>query len=135
VPAVTADTLNDLSEKIIGAAIKVHRKLGPGLLESSYRVCVAYELAKLHLRVECENPVPVVYEDVRLDAGYRIDMLVNDLVIVEFKCVEKILPIHEAQLLSYLRLSGCRLGLLLKFHTPRLVEGGIKRIVNDFPAL
>jgi GxxExxY protein len=96
-------------------------------------VCVAYELAKLRLRVEGEKALPVVYEDILLDAGYRTDMLVGGLVIVELKCVERFLPVHEAQLISYLRLSGCRLGLLLNFNTKRLVEGGIKRLVNDFP--
>ena len=130
---MTEETLNNLTEQIIGAAIKVHSALGPGLLESTYRVCLAYEIGKLNLSVETEKPLPVVYETVRLDAGYRIDLLVNGLVIVELKSVEALLPIHHAQLLSYLKLSNLRVGLLLNFNTKRLVEGGIKRIVNNFP--
>jgi GxxExxY protein len=126
------EQFNLLTERVIGAAIKVHRALGPGLLESAYRVCLAYELNKLELRVETEKPLPVVYEGIRLDAGYRIDMLINGVLILELKSVERLLPIHHAQLLSYLKLSGCQLGLLLNFNTQRLTDGGIKRIVNNF---
>ena len=112
------------------AAIKVHRALGPGLLESAYQKCLAYELHKRGLRVECEVLQPVIYEDVRIDAGYRIDMLVEDCVIIENKTVEKLLPIHQAQLLTYLKLRDCRLGFLLNWNVP-LMKQGIKRMVNN----
>jgi GxxExxY protein len=125
------DALNQTSSVIIQAAIKVHSTVGPGLLESLYRTCLAFELRARGLTVETEKPVPVYYEGVQLDGGYRIDLLVEDSVIVEVKSTEKVLPVHYAQLLSYLRLLNKRLGLLINFNTTR-VAYGIKRVVNHF---
>lgn len=118
-----------LSGRVIHAAIAVHRCLGPGLLESAYRACLAYELGDAGLFVETEVPFPVEYERMRLDIGYRVDLIVERQLIVELKCVAKLLPIHDAQLLSYLKLGGFKLGLLLNFHSYRLTDG-MKRIVN-----
>jgi len=120
--------LNRLTQMIIGAAIEVHRHLGPGLLESTYEACLVYELIQLSLKVERQKALPVVYKDVRLDQGYRIDLLVEGVVIIELKVVEAITPVHEAQLLSYLKLSGCPAGLLLNFNT-KLLKDGIRRFV------
>ena len=120
---------NEISEIIIGKAIEVHRHLGPGLLESTYLTCLTYELRQSNLRVETEKPLPVVYKDIQLDCGYRLDMLVNDKVILEIKAVESLQPIHEAQLLTYLKLTGLKLGLLVNFNVP-LLKHGIKRLVN-----
>jgi GxxExxY protein len=125
------DEENGISAKIIGCAIEVHRELGPGLLESAYEACLAYELAQLGLKVERQKPLPVVYREVKLDCGYRMDMLVEDLVVVELKAVEKLDRIHEAQRLSYLKLSGCRLGLLINFNV-RCLKDGIRRFVKSF---
>jgi GxxExxY protein len=125
------DALNQTSSIIIQAAIKVHATVGPGLLESLYRTCLAFELRARGLTVETEKPLPVYYEGLRLDGGYRIDLLVEDSVIVEVKSTEKVLPVHNAQLLSYLRLLNKRLGLLINFNTTRVVYG-IKRVVNHF---
>jgi len=122
--------VEQVAQQIVDAAIKVHRALGPGLLESAYQACMAYELRKRGLRVECELQLPVVYDGVQIDVGYRIDMLVEDSVIVENKAVEKLLPVHQAQLLSYLKLRGCHLGFLLNWNVP-LMKQGIKRMVND----
>ena len=119
---------NQISGAVVGAAMKVHSALGPGLLESAYAVCLTHELVKRGLRVSCEVPLPVVYDGVRLEAGYRLDMLVEDIVIVELKAVESLAPIHQAQLLSYLKLSGKPIGLLINFHTLHLKDG-IKRFV------
>lgn len=119
-----------VAQQIVDAAIKVHRALGPGLLESAYQACMAYELRKRGLRTECEVQLPVVYDGVQIDVGYRIDMLVEDSVIVENKVVEKLLPVHQAQLLSYLKLRGCHLGFLLNWNVP-LMKQGIKRMVYD----
>ena len=127
-----ADQLNAITEQIIGAAMDVHRAIGPGLLESAYEACLAFELRERGHRVEQQKPLPVVYKQVKLDCGYRLDMVVNDLVIVEIKAVERLTSVHEAQLLSYLRLMNCRVGLLLNFHYTML-KHGIRRIVNDFP--
>jgi len=127
-----ADQLNAITEQIIGAAMDVHRVIGPGLLESAYEACLAFELRARGFRVEQQRPLPVVYKDVKLDCGYRLDMVVNEAVIVEIKAVEKLNSVHEAQLLSYLRLLHCRVGLLLNFHCTML-KHGIRRIVNDFP--
>ena len=127
-----AERLNGITERILGAAIEVHRALGPGLLESAYTACLAYELTQLGLRFEKEKPLPVVYREVRLDCGYRLDFVVEDSVIVETKAVGELIPIHQAQLLSYLKLSGCKVGLLINFHTA-LLKDGIRRIVNNFP--
>jgi len=119
---------NQISAIILDAAIAVHTALGPGLLESAYQACLSYELTA---RTKSTNsgPLPIKYRGVFLDAAYRIDLLVEDLVIVELKAIDRIMPIHEAQLLSYLKLSGKRLGLLINFHVLRLKEG-YKRIVN-----
>ena len=122
--------IEEVARQIVDAAIKVHRALGPGLLESAYQKCLEYELRKRGLRVECEVLQPVIYEDVKIDAGYRIDMLVEGCVIIENKTVEKLLPIHQAQLLTYLKLRDCRLGFLLNWNVP-LMKQGIKRMVNN----
>jgi GxxExxY protein len=126
------DRLDQVSRRIIGAAIEVHRHLGPGLLESAYESCLVFELRKLGLRVEEQKPLPVIYKEVKLDCGYRLDLVVEDEIIVEVKAVETLLPIHDAQLLSYLRLAHKRVGLLLNFHVP-VLKSGMKRIVNEFP--
>lgn len=123
--------MDSLSEKIIGAAIRVHRELGPGLLESAYEACLAYELRDSGLLVESQKPLPVVYRGVQLDCGYRLDLVVENQIILELKAVEKLLPIHEAQLLSYLKLSGLNRGLLINFHS-QLLKDGIKRLVHQF---
>jgi GxxExxY protein len=113
-----------LTGNIIGAAIDVHRALGPGLLESAYEACLVYELRLRRLKVETQKPLPIFYKDVMLDCGYRLDLVVEDQVIIEIKSVNGIAPIHEAQLLSYLRLYGtCARGLLINFNVKRLVEG------------
>jgi GxxExxY protein len=124
--------LNGVTEQIIGAAIAVHRALGPGLLESTYETCLAHELGVRGLRIQRQLALPIVYKGVRIDRGYRIDLLVENQVIVELKTLTHDLPIHEAQLLSYLRLSGCRAGLLINFHVRRLTQG-VRRVVNNFP--
>ena len=121
--------VNELTSKIIGAAIEVHRLLGPGLLESAYETCLAYELKNLGLSVEQQKPLPLVYKEIHLDHGYRIDLLVNNQVIIELKAVEQITPVHEAQILSYLRFSGCKVGLLLNFNVKLLKDGGIRRFM------
>jgi GxxExxY protein len=126
------DRLDSITRRIIGAAIEVHRRLGPGLLESAYEVCLAFELRQMSLKVEQQTPLPVVYREVKLDCGYRLDLVVENLVVVEVKAVDQLAPIHVAQVLSYLRLSGKRVGLLINFHV-RMLKNGVKRIVNDFP--
>jgi GxxExxY protein len=120
---------NDLTEVIIGAAIAVHRELGPGLLESAYEACLVYELSERRLKVDRQKTLPITYRGIRIDCGYRIDLLVEDQVILELKAVEQVLPIHEAQLLSYLKLSGCKVGLLINFKVKVLKEG-IRRFAN-----
>ena len=120
-----------LTEQIIGSAISVHRILGPGLLESAYEECLCFELSQSKLRFERQVPLPVVYKDVRLDCGYRMDLVVENMVIIEIKAVERIIPVHEAQLLSYLKLADKRVGLLINFHVP-VLKSGLKRIVNNF---
>ena len=122
--------VEEAGRNIVDAAIKIHRTLGPGLLESAYQKCLAYELDKRGLRVESEVVLPVAYDGQRIDAGYRIDMFVEDCVIVENKAVERLLPIHEAQLLTYLKLQDCRLGFLLNWNVP-LMKRGIKRMVDN----
>ena len=124
--------LNQITESIIGAAMAVHRALGPGLLESAYEACLAFELVQRGLQVEQQKPLPVVYREVKLDCGYRLDIFVEGKVIVEIKAVDRLAPIHEAQLLSYLKLSGCQVGLLLNFNV-KLLKDGIRRLVNSFP--
>lgn len=123
--------INQITEKIIGCAISVHRFLGPGLLESAYEECLCYELTQANLKFERQVPLPVIYKDVKLDCGYRMDVVVEDLIIVEIKAVERILPVHEAQLLSYLKLHNKKLGLLLNFHVS-VLKNGMKRIANNF---
>ncbi len=120
--------LNEISYKVIGCAYKVHSELGPGLLESTYQVCMAYEFLSAGLSFERQKPLPVVYKDVKLEAGYRIDLLVEGQVILEVKSVEGLVPLHHAQLMTYLKLSGLRLGLLLNFNV-RDMKDGIRRIV------
>lgn len=117
-----------LTEKIIGAAIEVHRRLGPGLLESTYETCLCYELNLTGLKVKRQIPVPVFYRDIKLDSGYRIDMLVEGEVILEIKSVASLLPVHEAQLLSYLKHNGGGRGLLINFNV-KLLKSGIKRLI------
>ncbi len=123
------DRLNKITESIIGAAIQVHRALGPGLLESAYVACLAYELEKKGLVVEQQRPVPLVYEEVKLECGYRMDLLAERSVVVEVKSIEALAPIHEAQTLSYLRLSGCKLALLFNFNVT-VLKDGIRRFIN-----
>ncbi|HAN99395.1 MAG TPA: GxxExxY protein [Planctomycetaceae bacterium] len=121
----------EISHTVIGAAIDVHRQLGPGLLESAYQVCVAHELRKRGLRFVSEQPIPVVYDGVKLDCGFRADLIVERQVIVELKAKSAIHPVDVAQVLSYLRLTRIRLGLLINFHESRLVDG-IRRVVNGY---
>jgi GxxExxY protein len=121
--------INEITGDIIGAAMRVHSVLGPGLLESAYQVCLTYELRKRGLQVADEVILPVVYENVQLDAGYRMDLVVEDAVLVELKSVDEIAPIHKAQLLSYLKLSGLKVGLLLNFNVLHMRDG-ITRMVN-----
>jgi len=121
-------TDNEISNEIIGAAIEVHRLLGPGLLESAYEECLSKELALRNLQVQRQKPVPLVYKDVKLECGYRLDLLVGNSVIVEIKSIEAFAPIHEAIMLTYLRLSGHRLGLLINFNVS-VLKDGIKRYI------
>ena len=122
--------VNEVSGQIVDAAMKVHSALGPGLLESAYEACLVFELHRRGLKAVSQLELPVVYESVKIDAGYRIDILVEDAVIIELKSVEKILPIHKAQLLSYLKLSDKKVGLLINFNTLHLKEG-IAGLVNN----
>ncbi len=117
-----------LTEKIIGFAISIHRDLGPGLLESAYEECLCYEIEQSGLSFRRQSALPIVYKSVRLDCGYRMDIVVENRVIVELKTVERLLPIHEAQMLTYLKLSGIRIGLLLNFNTP-VLKDGIRRML------
>jgi GxxExxY protein len=117
-----------LSKRIIGLAIDVHRQLGPGLLESAYEECLCFELKQAGVAFVRQAPLPVVYKDVRLDCGYRLDIVAEREVIIEIKSVERLLPIHDAQILTYLRLSGCRVGLLLNFNV-LLLKDGLRRFV------
>ena len=119
---------NEISGAIVGAAMKVHSALGPGLLESAYAVCLRHELIKRGLRVTSEVPVPVVYDGIKLEAGYRLDLVVEDTVVVELKAIEALAPIHQAQVKSYLKLTGKPIGLLINFHSLHLKDG-IKRFV------
>ncbi len=123
--------LNSITEKVIGGCIEVHKNLGPGLLESTYEECVAYELAQSGLFVERQKELPVIYKKIKLDCGYRLDLLVEREIIIELKSVESLLPIHEAQVLTYLKLSGKQIGLLFNFNT-RVLTKGMKRFVNNF---
>jgi GxxExxY protein len=122
--------INDVSGQVVDSAMKVHSKLGPGLLESAYETCLTRELQLRGLSVQSQVAVPIVYEGIQIDVGYRIDLLVSSVVIVELKAIAKLLPVHEAQLLSYLRLGGKSVGLLINFHVVHLKDG-IKRLVNN----
>jgi GxxExxY protein len=122
-------TEEDIGRAIIGAAIKVHTVVGPGLLESAYEACLIYELEKLRLRVQSQVPVSLRYEELIVEPGYRLDLLIENMVVVELKALPALLPVHRAQLLSYLRLGGFKLGYLLNFHVPQMREG-ILRMVN-----
>jgi GxxExxY protein len=119
----------ELTNKIIGSAIEVHRDLGPGLLESAYEECLCHELHLRGINFQRQVALPVKYKNINLDCGYRIDLIVEDAVVLELKCLEHILPVHEAQLLTYLKLTGKRVGLILNFFTAALVRGGIVRKV------
>ncbi len=123
--------VNQLTEAIIGAAIEVHKRLGPGLLESAYRVCLAHELRKRGFEVTEEQPVPVVYDEIKLECGFRADLVVNGQVVVELKAKTTIHPVDKAQVLSHLRLLKLRYGLLINFHEVRVVDG-VSRIVNGY---
>ena len=120
--------LNRITESIIGAAMAVHRELGPGLLESAYEACLAFELVERGMTVERQKALPVKYRGVKVDCAYRIDLLAAGKVIIELKAVERLEPIHEAQLLSYLKLSGCKVGLLINFNV-KVLKNGIRRLV------
>jgi GxxExxY protein len=122
--------INKISGMIVDAAMRVHSKLGPGLLESTYEACLAYELRKRGLSVRRQVALPIVYDGIQLDDGYRIDLLVEESVIVDLKAITKVHPVHDAQVLSYLKLSGHKLGLMINFHVLHLKDG-IKRFVND----
>lgn len=122
---------NQLTEKIIGAAIKIHRRLGPGLLESAYETCLAFELRELGLQVQQQKVVPLIYDSVKLECGFRADLVVNGRVVVELKCKDALHPVDHAQLLSHLRLLGLQIGLLINFHVV-VLKDGIRRIVNNY---
>ncbi len=119
---------NQISKIILDCAFKIHTALGPGLLESAYRECLAYELKKNGLEIEVEKPIPLIYKDITLDCGYRIDLLVGSKVIVELKVVDEFNEVHIAQILTYMKISGCKLGLLLNFNT-RSLKNGIQRLI------
>jgi GxxExxY protein len=125
------NTIDEIASVIVDCAFKVHTKLGPGLLESAYEACLSHELKKRGLKVDRQLPQPVYYDDIIIDVVYRLDLLVNDSVIIELKAVENVLPIHQAQLMTYLKLSGKTLGFLINFNTV-LIKNGIKRIANNF---
>lgn len=124
-------TENEISKAIIGCAMEVHKHLGPGLLESSYEVCLLYELEQKGLKVIQQQALPIVYKEVKLNAGYRIDLLVENKVIVELKSVEILAPIHTAQVLTYLKLKDLKLGLLINFNSV-LLKDGVKRVINGY---
>lgn len=124
--------IESIATDAVDCAIKVHKTLGPGLLESAYQFCHAYELKKRGWVAETELKLPLLYEDQKVDVGYRVDMLINKLIIVENKCVESLLPVHEAQLLTYMKLSGCKIGFLLNWNVA-LMKHGIKRFVLNLP--
>lgn len=122
--------INQDSGQVVDAAMKVHSLLGPGLLEGAYEKCLVYELQQRGLRIENQVTLPVVYDNVRIDCGYRLDLLVEDVVIVEVKAVAALAPVHEAQLLTYLKLSGRKVGLLINFNVPYLKDGIKRRVLN-----
>ncbi|HEY9171000.1 MAG TPA: GxxExxY protein [Verrucomicrobiae bacterium] len=121
---------NEISRIIIGCAMKVHTKLGPGLLESAYEACLAYELSQAGLAFERQKPMPLIYEEVKLDVGYRLDLIVAGKVVVDPKAVDALSPVFTAQMLTYLKLSGCKLGLIVNFNVEHLRDG-VKRIVRN----
>lgn len=121
---------NEISQLVIGLCIKVHKKLGPGLLESSYEECLFYELSKNNLKFSRQQTIPIIYDEIKLDHGFRADIIIENKVIVEIKSIETFQPVHSAQLLTYLRLTDIKLGLLINFNT-YLIKEGIKRIVNN----
>ena len=122
-------TENEIASVVFESALKVHKRLGPGLLESAYEECMFYELKKANLKVEKQKALPLIYDEVRLDVGYRLDLIIEDKFIVEIKSVEKLNEIHLAQILTYLRLSNCKLGLLINFNVI-LLKDGVKRVIN-----
>jgi GxxExxY protein len=122
--------INEITEAVIGAAIEVHRALGPGLLESAYTQCLCYELTLRKLPFETEVPLPVTYKGLKLDCGYRLDLVVAGTVVVEVKAIERFVPVHEAQLLTYLRLGGWKAGLLINFNVPVLRDGIKRRVLG-----
>jgi GxxExxY protein len=122
---------NELSKIIIGSAIKVHQSLGPGLLESAYQECLFYELRKQNLNITKEKPMPVTYEEIKMDCGYKIDLLVENKVVIELKSVEKLNDVHKAQTLTYMKLGDYKLGLLINFNVS-LLKSGIKRLINGY---
>jgi len=122
--------LEEIGSHVVNSAIKIHRALGPGLLESAYQQCLAYELRRLGLQVECEVVIPIQYEEIQIDNGYRVDMLINDVVIVENKTVDRLLRIHMAQILTYLKMKDLRLGYLINWNV-KLIKDGIQRLVNN----
>ena len=132
-PSILRDNLNEGTGSIIAGAIRVHKALGPGLLESVYTVCLIYDLRRSGFHVESQRAVPIIYGEVALDCGYRLDMVVNDLVVVELKAIDRFAPIHTAQMLTYLKLTGYPIGLLINFNVP-LLKQGIKRVLNPRPA-
>jgi GxxExxY protein len=125
------NAIDSIAAGIVDAALKIHRELGPGLLESTYEICLEHELLKRGYLVERQKPQPVHYDGIMIEAGYRLDLLVNDLIIIELKSVGELAPIHHAQLMTYLKLSGKTLGLLINFNVP-LIKNGIRRIANQF---
>jgi len=129
---IDREQLDRITDAIIGAAIEVHRALGPGLLESAYEACLSFELVERGLKAEQQKALPVVYREVRLDCGYRLDLLVENVVVVEIKAVDVLMPVHTAQLLSYLKLSRCPVGLLINFNV-KMLRDGIRRLVNGYP--
>ena len=131
VNSFSRDKLNEISGKIIDCSIRVHTELGPGMLEGAYQTCLMHELIEAGFDVQSQLKLPIVYRGIELDAGYRIDLLVQGSVIIELKAIDRLLPVHEAPLLSYLRMSDLRLGLLINFNVKRLVDG-VRRVVNNF---
>ncbi len=127
---MTPTELNEVTGRIIEFSIRVHKTLGPGMLEGAYEICLGHELVRNGFKVERQKKLPITYEGIQLDAGYRVDLIVNDSVIVEVKAVERLNPVHEAQLLSYLRMTGLSLGLLINFNM-KLLRDGVKRVVNN----
>ena len=127
----STNQIDRIAKELVDAAFKVHSNLGPGLLESAYEACLAHELTKRGYRVERQKAQPVIYEGLEIEVGYRLDLLVEDLIIIELKAVEQLAPIHQAQLLTYLKLSSKQLGFLVNFNVP-LIKDGIRRIANHF---